>query len=270
MLQDQRVIHHTTDISVKCNDFRSAAQALAYTSGQYVYIGSILPFNNLYVEMGTANSNAATLTLEIWYGKAWVAAVDVIDGTSGFTTSGRITWATNRLKGWDVEQTTEDVTGLTTFKIYNRYWTRLSWSASFSGSTSVKYIGQKFSTDDVLYSFYPDLQNTGVLTSFEAGKSSWNEQHYMAAEHIVRDLKKRDLIKSRGQLLDWQMFEDAACHRVAEIVYTAFGRPYFDQLKDAKENYKNAMNMKNYGVDLNSNGNLDPVERNETTSFVSR
>lgn len=270
MIQDQRVIYNTLDYSAKVNDFRSTAQAMAYTTGSYLYIGAILPFNNLWFEMGVANTNAATPTLEIWWGNAWNSAVDLVDQTVGLTATGRITWNTDRLKGWDVEQTTEDVTGLTSFRIYHKYWIRLSWSANFSGTTTVKYIGQKFSDDDTLYSFYPDLNNTTTLTAFESGKTSWNEQHYMAAEHIVRDLKKRDVVKSRGQILDWSMFQDAACHKVAEIVYTALGRPYFDQLAEARKAYKECMNHSFFNVDLNANGSLDPAERGISTSFMRR
>lgn len=270
MIHDQRVMYNTLDVSAKVNDFRSSAQAMAYTTGSYLYIGAILPFNNLWFEMGVANTNAATVTVEIWYANAWVSAIDVIDQTVGLTATGRLMWNTDRLKGWDIEQSTEDVTGLTSFNIYNRYWVRLSWSANFSGTSSVKYIGQKFSTDDILYSFYPDLNNTTTLTSFESGKTTWDEQHYMAAEHIVRDLKKQNIIKSRGQIMDWSMFEAASCHKIAEIVYTAFGRPYFEQLAEAKKAYKDAMNLQFFDVDLNANGSLDPVERRDSTHFVRR
>lgn len=270
MIQDQRVIYGSTDISVAVNNFRSANAAFAYTTGEYLYIGSILPFNNLWFETGVANTEATNLSLSIWWGNAWESAVDILDETDGLTKTGRINFSTNRLKGWDIEQTTDDVAGLEAFEIYWRYWVRLSWSASFSNTTTIAYVGQKFSDESSLYSYYPDLSQTDVLTGFKADKTDWKEQHYMAAEHIVMDLKKRDIIKSRGQLLDWSLFQEASCHRVAEMVYTAFGRPYFDQLLEARRSYSNAMNLKNYSVDLNQDGNLSHYERKITTNFVTR
>lgn len=270
MLQDQRVISHTTDISLAVNDFRAGTQAFVYTSGQYLYIGSPLPFNNLWFELGTANVNAATTSVSMWFGNAWVAAVDMNDDTAGLTRSGRLSWNTDRLKGWDLEQTSEDVTGLTSFKIYWKYWLRLSFSASFSVGTTLKYIGQKFSNDVVLPSFYPDLMQTAILTSFASGKTTWDEQHYMAAEQIVADLKTRGIICDKGQVLDWSIFTNAACHKVAQIVYQAFGQPYLDQLKRAGDSYREAMNIKYFPVDRNANGSLEPVERTISTAYGRR
>lgn len=270
MLQDQRVISHATDISVAVNDFRTGTAAFVYTSGQYLYIGAPMPFNNLWFEVGTANVNAATPTIQQWFGNAWVSAVDVSDETAGLTASGRMSWNTDRLKGWDFEQTSETVTGLESFKIYWKYWLRISFSATFSVGTTLKYIGQKFSNDTILPSYYPDLMQAEVLSGFATGKTTWDEQHYMAAEAIVADLKARNIIFERGQLLDWSIFTPAACHKVAEIAYTAFGSPYLEQLKLARANYKDALNIKFFKADKNLNGSLDPAEKAFTTAFGGR
>lgn len=270
MYQDQRVIYNTADISKNVNDFRSGTQAFAYSTGEYLYVGSIMPFNNLYFDLGTANENAANVSIQMWFGNAWVNAVDVIDETSGLTASGRISWNTDRLKSWDYEQTSEDVTGITTFKIYNKFWARLSWSVNMSASTEIKYIGQKLSDDDTLYSFYPDFAVSDVKSGFETGKTTWDEQHYMSAEYIIADLKKRNIIKSRSQLMNWSIFKDAACRRVACIIYTAFGAPYFDQLTKAEKDYSNAMDMEYFDVDLSADGSLDPYERRHSTQFATR
>jgi len=271
MRHDQRVIYASTDISAKVNDFRAGTQSFSYTTGTYLYVAAVLPFNHLWFEMGTVNATAAiTPTIEIWFGNAWVPAVDVIDETLGLTLSGRLSWATDRLKGWDPEQSSEDVTGVTSFKIYNMFWLRISWSANFTGSPTLKYVGQKFSTDDTLYSYYPNLNNSLTLTSFESGKTDWNEQHYMAAEQIVKDLRKRNLIESRAQVLDWTLFEDASCHKVAEIVYTPLGNAYLALRQEAEAKYKAAMNMQFHSLDKNADGNLSREERRVSTSSMTR
>lgn len=269
-MQDHRIIYNSIDYTAKFNDYRETAQAFAYVAGGYLYVGSIAPFNNLWFEFGVVNSNSVTPSVAMWYNGAWTDAVDVIDQTVGCTLSGRLSWNTHKDKAWNIENTSEDVTGITSFKIYNRYWLRLSWSGSFSAGTTLKYIGQKFATDDILYSFYPDLNNSDVKTGYESGKTTWDEQHFMAVEHIVRDLKKRSIIQSRSQIMDWQLFQDAACHKVAEIVYQAFGQPYSDQLARAAVAYDKALDLKYFAIDQNANGSLDPYEREVSTIFGTR
>jgi hypothetical protein len=274
MILDQRVFHNSTSISTLVNDYRTGAYTFPYATGDYLYIGSILPFNNLWFELGTVNAVTAACTVEIWFGNAWTSAVDLIDETSvsgkSLAQSGRIQFTTDLLKGWDYEQNSFDVDGLETTRVYNMYWARLSWNATLTNTMTLKYIGQKFSNDDILYSFYPDLAQTGILTAFESGKTSWDEQHYMAAEHIVRDLKKRNLIKARAQLLDFGLFVDASCHKVAELVYKSFGSPYFEQMSQARKDYNEAVDIKFINADQNANGQLDPLERRLMTGFMER
>lgn len=271
MILDQRVLYGTTDISHEVNDYRAEHADFPYNTGQYLYIGSVLPFNNLWFEMGTPNNVTASVSVNIWFGNTWVPAVDVIDQTNGLKNSGRIQWNTDLNKGWDLQQYSKDVTGFSaTSAIYNMYWLRMSWSANLHANSRINYIGQKFSDDTVLYSFYPDLNNTTVQSSFASGKTDWTEQHYMAAEHIVRDLRKNGIIITRGQILDYSLLVDASCHKVAEIIYQAFGEPYFEQLKAARSAYKEASQIKFFNVDRSGNGRLDDVERCYSTSFVTR
>ena len=275
MRLEQRVLHQTTDISEAVNDFRTGTYTFAYTTGQYLYVGSLLPFNHLFIELGTVNLVAATTTVEMWWNNAWVAAVDLYDGTAGLTASGRMQWNTNIDEGWSWERESADVTGLSSTKIYDMFWLRLSWSANLTGTTSFKYIGQKFSDDAALYSYYPDLNNQDLRDSFDPAnpsgtKTTWNEQHYMATEMIKKDLIKRSIIKARAQILDPYLFKDAACHKVAEIAYQGFGRPYFDQLKVAIDRYKQEMDIKYYNVDTNQDARLDPHERILSSGFLTR
>ena len=271
MNTEQRVIYDATEISKDVNDFRAGTATFSYTSGQYLYIGSILPFNNLFFEMGTLNAVTTIPSVSIWWANAWRSAVDLIDETNGLKLTGRLQWRPELATGWDMAQYSSDVTGLpTTSRIYNMFWVRISWDTTMTVGTTIKYIGQKFASDSILYSFYPDLNNSTILSSFASGKTTWDEQHYMAAEHIIRDLRKRDIIMARSQILDTSLLVDAACHKVAEIVYTAMGQPYFDQLTQAKKDYSNAINMKFFNTDLNGNAELELQERRQSTAFATR
>lgn len=267
--KDLRVFHGSIDISNVVNDYRSGAYTFPYSTGQYLYVASLFPFNNLWFEVGTPNAVSASVSVDIWWGNAWTSAVDISDNTSGLSATGRLSWNTDIYKGWDVELRSSDVTGAPA-NIYNMYWLRLSWNASLTASMTIKYIGQKFSNDDILTSFYPDLNLTSIKEAFEAGKTSWDEQHYMAAEHIIRDLKKRGIIKDKSQILDPGLFVDASCHKLAEIVYTAFGSPYKDQMTGARAAYNEALNVKFFNTDLSNDGRLDPEDRRISTDFMSR
>ena len=268
---EQRVFHAATDISTKVNDFRAGVHTFNYTLGQFLYIGSILPFNNLWFELGVLNIVPATVTVEIWYGGAWTSAVDVIDETTGLTETGRISWNTDLGKSWDLVEESKNVTGLPAgSRIFDMYWCRLSWSATLTTTTTLKYIGQKFATDGILYGIYPDLNNDQTKLSFASGKTNWDEQHYIAAEEIVKELKKRGVIKARQQIMDYKMFENAACRKIAEIVYTAFGAPYFDQLKLAKDEFSKAMNIEFPAVDQNADGTVSSAERAFSMAFGRR
>lgn len=270
MRLEQRVIFNTTDISEKVNDFRSGSQTFNYVDGQFLYIGTLLPFNHLFFELGVANTVPSNVNVEIWWANSWSQAIDINDGTQGLFQSGKIFFSSQINRGWDWEREAKTVIGLSAFEIYNMFWTRLSWDETLNPLTVIKYIGQKFSDDATLYSYFPDLQLPDIIEAFGTGKTDWNEQHYMAAEHIVKDLTKRDIIKARQQILDPYLLKDAACYKVAEIVYRGMGKPYFDLMQEARDRYKDEMNFKFYNVDLNQDSRLDDIERVISTGFLTR
>jgi len=267
-LISQRVFHGTTDISVAVSDFRVGTYALTYTAGQYIYIGTPTPFTNLWVEMSTAaSSSVGAPTVQMWWAQSWTNAVDVIDQTSGMTESGRISWATDRLKGWNFEQESTTV-GLTGTAVYNRYWVRISWGSSFTAGMA--FIGQKFSSDTILQSMYPDLLQPQIISGFKSGKTNWDEQHFMAAEAIIRDLRKRSFIKERGQILDWSVFEEASAHKVAELVYMAFGLAYKDQADNARRRYEAEIASRLLVIDETMDGHVDYQETIASQGWINR
>ena len=268
-LLTQRVIHNTTDISVNVGDFRSGVYSMTYVNTQYVYIGSSVPFNNIWVEMTTvASGTAGTPVIQVWYNGAWTAVVDIIDQTSGMTASGRISWALDIDSGWSIEQDCDDVTGLTAFSIFNRYWMRISWPNNFT--CGLAYVGQKFSSDTMMESLYPDLMQSTILTGFKAGKTTWNEQHFMASESIIKEIRKRNFATQGGQLMDWSVFEDAGCHKVAEIVYQAFGLPYVEHAKLSAARFQAELSGKYYVVDVNKDGQISPNEIANRSGWMTR
>jgi len=268
-LVHQRVLHGNTEISSFVNDYRSGNYAFSYTPGQYLYIGVNAPFTNIYFNLPTPSvTNSGLAVVEIWYNKSWDQAVDKIDSTNGMQADGRLSWnIEDDDGGWDLEQFSSTV-GLVNPDIYYRYWVRISWPNAFT--CSLNYMGQKFSNDLSLATTNPDLVvNNKLLLGFKPGKTSWDEQHFAAAEYIFRDLKKRKMVEDPGQLYDWQTFEDASCAKVAEIVYSAFGAAYRDYVKEAVLKYEAEM-KKIFNLDTSKDGKLQDFEKNDVQGWMTR
>lgn len=262
------------DWTLAMNDYEADAKTFNYTVSQdYLYAAGDMPFNHKFFDVGTANAVASAVSVHIWWAGAWQAAVDVIDETSvsgvSLAQSGIIRWSTSRLKGWDLEQDSDDVSGLSTVTgIYSMYWVRFTWNATLTGSSTLKYIGHRFANDDHIYSQYPNLTN--LKTAFASGKTNWDEQNFLAGEHIVDDLKAKRIITTSTQILDPELYRDAAVHKAAEIILRGLGDAYEKQRMEAHAQYKRAVGKQSFGVDLNATGNIEQFEKQVDWNFLSR
>lgn len=291
MLLNNRIIRKDntvlTDLSIKLNDSHSGSENLDIVASEdALYIGSDMPFNHRYFEVSSPNLNTSAVTVSLWDGNSWVAAVDVLDQTSvggkTFSQSGIISWVPDRDETWTREISTEEITDLTTLKIYDYYWVKLTFSNNLTAfvdnvdptpdtaSTALSYIGHKFAEDNDLRAYYPDLLLSATLTAFTAGKTTWNEQHIAAAEEIVKDLRKKRIVFSRNQILDWEQFNLAAIHKVAKLIFTSFGENYRVEREQAEKDYLTAIQMQVFNVDTNKNARLDLEEKVVVTGFRRR
>lgn len=263
------------DVSIAATDWRGDAFTFAYTAGDYLYIGCELPFGYKYFDVSVVNAIAATPTVELWSGDTWLPAKDLIDETavSGVSLgrAGIISWSQDiDNMQWSPQRKSSEVTGLAATEIYNLFWIRVSWSATLTIGTELEYIGFRFSDDEALTSFYPDLSNTDLKTAFAAGKTTWREQHLLAAEAVVRDLKRRKILWRSEQIFEPNLFQEAACHKCAEVVYGGLGQAYAAVRTQAAERYKDAINIAMFEADANESGNLDPDEKRASTSYLTR
>lgn len=280
MLTNNRVIHNDNgtlrDRSLELNNLFADSATIDIVAAQdKLYLGSDLPFNHRYFLMDSLNDATATVTVDIWDGTQWVAAVDVKDGTQGtsgvpLSQNGILSWATSRTTSWGFEDSTEDMSGsgLETLKIYNMYWVRLTFSANLNSATSVKYVGHKFADDLQLAGYYPEMGRSTTMSAFESGKTSWDEQHIMAAEEIIRDLRKKKIIVGAGQILDWEIFSDAAIHKCAEIIYFPFGEKYEAKREGARDRYDEAMDKVVFPIDEDEDGRLSDDEKRLSAGLV--
>lgn len=269
MLTGQRVIFSDNgtlnDLSRSLGDLFAATETLSIVAADdKLYLGADQPFNHRYFKVNTANANASVVSVEIWTGSAWVAAVDVIDGTSvggkTLAQSGILQWTTNRTSGWEREADSADVTGLTGTAVYDMFWVRLTFSANTS-ATVLSYVGHKFSDDSLLGGYYPDLVRTKLIASFATGKTDWAEQHVLAAEELIRDLRKRRYILSGSQVFDWELFSVPAMQKCAQIIMSGLGADFTDRAIEAQEAYQNELENTMAGIDRNRDGRLSLEER---------
>lgn len=276
----QRVIWNDNgnqvDITSDLNEYESGAVTFSYVAADdYLYLASDMPFNHKWIEVSSANSDSSSIDIDIWWGREWVAAVDIQDGTAvsgaSLAQSGIVRWNTNRLKGWESELDSEDVDGVTVVGLYDMYWVRINWTADLTASTALKYIGHKFCNDEQLATEYPNTRNSSLKTAFLSGKTTWDEQHFAAAEDIIQDLQSGNILISGNQIVDPEYYTEAAKHRAAMIIYAGLeGEGYEDIRTHAAKEYKKAINKRRYRVDLNQDGRLERVEKQVTTNWLKR
>jgi len=267
------------DISVALNSFQTGSAVIDFVSAQdFLFVASDFPFNHRYVDVSVVNSNSASLTIDLWDGTQWQVAQDLIDQTSvggvPLSQSGHISWRPNDdTPGWlrdDTNDNSDVIEGLSGVNINDLYWARFKWSADLSVTTALKFLGHKFSDDNDLDIEYPILLETDVKTQFKAGKTDWEDQHFAAALKIIRDLKKRMIIRSGNQIMEWELFTEASAHKVAEIAFKGFGKDFFENRDDARKSYNEALNKSIYLIDENNNAELDVRERGSRQGFMRR
>jgi hypothetical protein len=272
------IFHKTTLALTDCTselvDYFAGTKVIAYTAGDYIFIGSPWPFNTLYVKPSVVNAVSAVLSISLWDGTTWRATKRVLDGTatSGvpLAKAGTIQFLPDRnINAWmscDTQRPdgTEWITGLVGVCLYDLYWARLSYSATLTTTMALAYMGHMFLTNDLaLESEHPILSRTGVKTAVKSGKTDWEEQRYIATSLIIDDLVRKNIITSGNQLLDPVKLENATISKTAQLVYSIFGDDYADQTKAAKDEYD--LRIKNPLLTIDRNDNAIPDKEELTT-----
>lgn len=256
-----------SDHSIRLNDIAQGTETWAYVAGEdYVYLGSEFPFNQRFIRVDTANTAASSVSVDLWDGQEWKAAVNVIDqtsdGTASLAQSGIISFTLNKSNSWDADDTDKMTgSGLESLVIYDLYWARLSFSADLDVGTAVQYLGYKFNNDQDLSLLYPELNTSNSKEQFESGKTSWEDQELEAANMIVKDLQLRGVILSANQILDASSFKFASIYKLTEMIFTEFGQDYESNRELSRQNYIDRINGNLLNLDKNGNTRLDAKEQ---------
>jgi len=261
------------DYSTELSNYQSGTKNPTIGATTYLYISSRQPFNSAYIKFSTASAASANINVSYWDGDTWRASVETIDETAGFTQSGNVTWSTNRDYSWSKEHTNyngETITGLSSVVVYSQYWVRIGFDGSLDAGTTLSWIGNLFCEDDDIEAEFPDFGLSSTKTSFEAGKTDWEEQRVIASRELVKDLIDKKIINDGGQILNRRDYREACVQKTAEIIFRSFGDDFIDQRRDARNEYKSRLNRRIHRVDLNSNALEDDAESNNETGFLNR
>lgn len=262
------------DLSSNLNRYDTTDSQFAYTAGEdYLYIGGRLPFNSFYVHFKNANALSSVMSIDVYDGDKWTPVSEVIDETNGFKASGHVTFFPDKESGWMCKHTNSNGTtieGLTSIKIYDKYWIRISFNQTLTSSTSIIWIGSLFCDDTDIGSEYPDLTKNSVLSAFSAGKQSWEEQRIRASEIIIQDLMINRVIVDSGQMLEREDYRMACVQKTAEIIFNAFGDDFVDQKRKAREEYQRRLSNPVKKIDINLNGIEDKIEAINPQGWLSR
>lgn len=274
MFLNNRVIHKDntvlTDVSAILSDPHVGERALSVVAAEdALYLGSDMPFNHRFLMVQKKNTVAGSISISVWDGDEFVACEDVQDFTSvdgvPFARSGMIRFSLPQNTGWGkVYDSSEiDAAGddLSSLKSKARYWIKVTFSAAFD--FELRYVGFAFARDLDLNTYYPQLNTERVMTAFNKGvpMNNWERLHVLAAEEIIRDLRKDEIVFSPNQVLNPETFTDAACHKLAEMAYSPGALANEGIVEFAQGKYKQAMAKMVFDVDTDGDGRLDEEEK---------
>ena len=121
-------------------------------------------------------------------------------------------------------------------------------------------LSQVFGVDNDLYKEFPVLNSSSFLTSFAAGKTSWEDQHILGANEIIDDLIAKKIMYHPGQILDRITFRMMSVPKVAEIIFNALGDDYVNDKEKAYALYIRRFSKDIYNIDNDGDARLSNNE----------
>lgn len=257
-----RSVLNSTETTAKTDSISSNALDLVLLTTDALYLGFKEKFACRYFVMGTANTNAATLTLTTWDGAAWQTVEDKIDQTNGLTQSGFISWK-NR-SDWQKHE-------LSPITDEELYWLRIKTSANFSASTTLQAILNLFCDNVLLSEWYPELvSDTRYLPP---GKSNFYEQFNAGKNMLVQELIKMEKLRDETQILNPEECAIGAVHASAYCILNGIPSPSEDLVARKKEILDTLsywVNGARFSFDLDNSGEIEEPEENVGTQFFAR
>ena len=280
MYNDQAIIFKKGAVesyeTLNLNNIFQGSTTFDFVVGNYLIIGSDFPINTRFIKVKTANTLPSNMVVETYGGMQWDEVDILIDETKdtgvSLAQSGLVTWVPKKFSVQDCvdsDQLIVDGVALSTIGISAKFWTRIRFDADLDPLTELDYVGYKFSNESILYSFYPDLDNQQIRNLFVLNKADWEKETIIASIELVRDLVNKGVTLNGQQLLDWSIFDIAASHKTASIIYGAMRGGSINDKNEAINSYHLSLENRFYKKELSNTGKLDRIDAyNETTWFT--
>ncbi len=234
-----------------------------------LYFGRRKPFNTIYVEMSTVNTNASTMTVKFFdeTTSTFIAVTDLVDETFGLTQSGFIQFKnpnTSASEPW----TTNAINSTT------KYWIQISFSADLLSTTAIQGMNLVFSDDDDMKGIHPGVENY-----LRTGTSSFILHHQSARDWIINSLRRDGKLKVQlgdsgdGLIADldvWDVHLPEQVNRwsvflALHSLFKQLGTQPDDQFNEMAKNYLTlageAKDVYYLSLDLDDDGTMDIEER---------
>ena len=278
-----------SDLSRDINDFQRNPQTIPMASTDFLYIGRLKAFSDLWVEIVTPSTASNTLTIQYLNSTAWQTIPWDLDDTQGFTRSGWIRWNRNAMSttGSENSGTFNWITECRqlSHKVLDALLVRQLFGAA---TPSVQGIGIVFSDDNALKREVPDVMR--FLPNDPDNNIVWNSwilTHISARDTIAQRLRSAGMVKidtSTGYPVDfdeWDFFridqiKDAAkwlaLARIFQNLSSTKGDIYDEKAGMYFVNYEDSWKVALLSLDFLNNGQENPGERAfmHNTAEVSR
>lgn len=246
-----------TDYSNKAIDYdRDTFTVTLDSSTSYLYVGFYKPINVLYVELGTANTNAGEFTGEYYNGSAFTSLAGFFDESNSFARSGFVQWDRGQT---DEAKTTVDGVEL--------FWYRFRPSVTHS-ATVINGLNLVFADDQDLKREFFEIGDF-----LPSGETSHILTHVAARDQVIQALRNSGDYKTnsgtRGDitifdLLDISQVKLAATHLALQKIFSSvIDDPdglYKDKAAEYKTNYSAAIKTPFINIDRDDDGIQDSNE----------
>ena len=259
------------DFSVESQN-REAYEIAFEAANDFIYVAQYYPFNNVFLELGVVNDQSSVVSVDYFTGNQWTAMVDIVDGTKSagksLGKSGIIQFSPDQFNWTNVNDPRKlnASSGINSLAIFDMYWIRIKFSANLKATTSIKSLNYAFSSDRLLASIDPEIDNYKNAWG-GVSKTDWIEQILLGSQLVVAEFKSKGLILGNGNILRFDDVCLAATYRTLMIIYAILGKDFADKYANAEKEFKALMDIKRFTFDKNQDGK---VQQNEITLTVAQ
>lgn len=240
-----------TDISSLVTDINHAGYSVTLDTTDAIFIGTPLPFNALFLRLGTnLNTNASNILFSFWDASTFRQFLSVQDGTKATTATLSQSGIVQLIAKDEYMPCSHDSKYLAEIGIdgyYDLYWTKISVSA-LTTAIDLLYVGQLFlESDNALYMEYPDLKANQYKLAFSPAKVDFLDQRIIATDRTISELIAKNVVSQPQQFMDWRVMKEAALHKTAELIYKSLGVKYKEDAATANKSFVAALDVKKFG-----------------------